>query len=286
MPQGLAADETAMIIRRIGSVLALILAVVAMVAPVVPSLAGLIAPPPAFSRSLLVHLPGVFALAGALACFVLAPFGVLLLLVAGLAMPFVLGVTSASLIVTLVMVVAAGLAMSGYYLALSRAIDAFNSAIGRWISWLVVAAVLVSAINAIVRKTFDTSSNAFLEMQWVMFSMVFLFCSPWTLIHNEHVRIDIVNHLLPLRLRQSIDLIGHLLFLMPFALLMIYYGAPYLWSSLMLNEQSFSAGGLPQWLAKSLIVIGFFLLALQGISETIKRIVAMRGLAPEPLALP
>lgn len=169
-------------------------------------------------------------------------------------------------------------------LKLSGIIDAFNTRVGRWVSWLIVAAVLVSAVNATVRKVFDMSSNAFLEMQWVMFSVVFLLCSPWTLIDNEHIRIDIINHRLPLRLRSWIDLIGHVLFLMPFSILTLYYAVPFFISSYTVNEQSFSAGGLPQWPAKSLLMIGFFLLALQGVSEIIKRVAVMKGIIPDPFA--
>lgn len=169
-------------------------------------------------------------------------------------------------------------------LALSRAIDHFNSWAGRWLSWLVVVAVLISAVNAIVRKLFDMSSNAFLEMQWVLFSIVFLMCSPWTLLNNEHIRIDIINHRMPLRLRSWIDFIGHSLFLLPFSIIMLYMAVPFFLASWRVNEQSFSAGGLPQWPAKALIMIGMLMLLAQGISELIKRIAVMRGLLPDPNA--
>ncbi len=169
-------------------------------------------------------------------------------------------------------------------LAFSRAIDNFNSWAGRWLSWLVVVAVLISAVNAIIRKLFDMSSNAFLEMQWVLFSIVFLLCSPWTLLNNEHIRIDIINHRMPLRLRSWIDFIGHSLFLLPFSIIMLYMAVPFFLASWRVNEQSFSAGGLPQWPAKALIMIGMFMLLAQGISELIKRIAVMRGLLPDPNA--
>jgi TRAP-type mannitol/chloroaromatic compound transport system permease small subunit len=171
------------------------------------------------------------------------------------------------------------------FLPISRGIDAMNSWLGRWLSWLIVAAVLVSSINAIIRKVFDMSSNSYLELQWVLFGIVFLCCSPWTLLSNEHIRIDIINTRFSLTTRSWIDLIGHTLFLMPFALIMLYYGVPFFLRSLSLNEQSFSAGGLPQWPAKSLIMIGFALLALQGISEIIKRIAIMQGHLPDPNAV-
>ncbi len=167
-------------------------------------------------------------------------------------------------------------------LALSRAIDAFNSRVGKWVSWLVLIAVLISATNATVRKVFDTSSNAWLELQWILFSVVFLVCSPWTLLSNEHIRIDIVNGLFPQRVRDIIDVVGHAFFLIPLCIIMIITSYPFFVRSFLLDEQSFNAGGLPQWPAKSLVLIGFTLLLLQGISELIKRIAVMRGLIPDP----
>jgi TRAP-type mannitol/chloroaromatic compound transport system permease small subunit len=160
---------------------------------------------------------------------------------------------------------------------LSRAIDAVNSLIGKAMSWLVVVAVLVSATNAIVRKVFDTSSNAWLELQWVLFSLVFLMCASWTLSSNEHIRIDIVNTLLPKRVRDSIDVAGHTLFLLPLTIIMLVTSLPFFLTSFRIDEQSANAGGLPQWPAKSLIFIGFVLLFVQAISELIKRIAIMRG---------
>jgi TRAP-type mannitol/chloroaromatic compound transport system permease small subunit len=164
----------------------------------------------------------------------------------------------------------------------SRAIDALNSRIGSWVSWLIFAAVVVSSVNAVVRKAFDMSSNAWLELQWVLFSAVFLLCSPWTLMSNEHIRIDIVNNLLPKKLRNWIDLVGHAFFLLPLTIIMIVTGIPFFLKSWRIDEQSFSAGGLPQWPAKSLIMIGFTLLFLQGLSELVKRAAVMRGLIPDP----
>ena len=169
-------------------------------------------------------------------------------------------------------------------LSLSRGIDAFTRWVGKRLAWLILLAVIVSAVNAIVRKVFDTSSNSWLELQWVLFSIVFLLCSPWTLLDNEHIRIDIVNNLLPKRLRDIIDLIGHALFLLPLTIVMIITGGPFFMRSYEINEQSSNAGGLPQWPAKSLIIIGFAFLFVQGISELIKRIAVMRGLSPDPHA--
>ncbi|WGR92560.1 TRAP transporter small permease subunit [Bradyrhizobium sp. ISRA443] len=169
-------------------------------------------------------------------------------------------------------------------LKLSSGIDAFTRWIGKRLSWLILVAVIISAINAIVRKTLDMSSNSWLELQWVLFSIVFLLCSPWTLLDNEHIRIDIVNNLLPKRVRDAIDVVGHLFFLLPLCVVMIITGGPFFWRSYEINEQSGNAGGLPQWPAKSLIIIAFSFLFVQGISELIKRIAVMRGLIPDPHA--
>lgn len=162
-------------------------------------------------------------------------------------------------------------------LSISRLIDAINTRIGRWVAWLILAAIVISTINAIIRKLFDISSNAYLELQWVLFGAVFLLCAPWTVIAQEHIRIDIVNNLFPRWLKQWVDLLGHVLFLMPFALIMVTNGWPFFTRSYQINEQSLNAGGLPQWPAKFLVVFGFFLLAIQGVSEIIKRIAIMRG---------
>jgi TRAP-type mannitol/chloroaromatic compound transport system permease small subunit len=169
-------------------------------------------------------------------------------------------------------------------LKLSRGIDAFTRWTGKRLAWLILVAVIVSALNAIVRKVFDTSSNSWLELQWVLFSIVFLLCSPWTLLDNEHIRIDIVNQMLPKRVRDGIDVVGHLVFLMPLCIVMIITGGPFFMRSVEINEQSGNAGGLPQWPTKSLIIIGFSFLLVQGISELIKRIAVMRGLIPDPHA--
>jgi TRAP-type mannitol/chloroaromatic compound transport system permease small subunit len=168
------------------------------------------------------------------------------------------------------------------FLPVSRTIDAINTWLGKRLAWLILAAVIVSAVNASVRKIFDTSSNSWLELQWVLFSIVFLLCSPWTLLANEHIRIDIVNNLLPKRVRDSIDVVGHLFFLMPLAIIMILTGIPFFLRSLEINEQSGNAGGLPQWPSKALIMIAFVLLLVQAISELIKRIAVMRNLIPDP----
>jgi TRAP-type mannitol/chloroaromatic compound transport system permease small subunit len=167
-------------------------------------------------------------------------------------------------------------------LRLSAGIDRLNTAIGKSVYWLILVAVLVSATNAVVRKAFDVSSNAWLELQWQLFGAVFMLCAAYTFLKNEHIRIDIVNARLPKRARNWIDLLGHLLFLMPFVLLMIVDGWPFFTASWRINEQSMNAGGLPQWPAKLLIPLGFFLLFLQGVSEIVKRVAVMRGDIADP----
>ena len=166
----------------------------------------------------------------------------------------------------------------------TRVIDAVNTWIGRRLSWLILAAVVVSAANATVRKIFDTSSNSWLELQWVLFSIVFLLCSPWTLLENEHIRIDIVNNMLPKWLRSTIDAVGHAFFLLPLTIILVVTGIPFFLRSFEINEQSGNAGGLPQWPSKALIMIAFAMLGIQGISELIKRIAVMRDLIPDPHA--
>jgi TRAP-type mannitol/chloroaromatic compound transport system permease small subunit len=167
-------------------------------------------------------------------------------------------------------------------LPLSRIIDSINAWLGRYLSWLILVAVIVSAGNATIRKIFDTSSNSWLELQWVLFGAVFLLCSPWTLMSNEHIRIDIVNNLMPRWLRGTIDMVGHTFFLLPLAIVMIVTGLPFFLRSFEINEQSGNAGGLPQWPSKGLIPLAFTLLFVQAISELIKRASIMRGLIPDP----
>jgi TRAP-type mannitol/chloroaromatic compound transport system permease small subunit len=167
-------------------------------------------------------------------------------------------------------------------LPISRTIDAADRWLGKRLAWLILAAVIVSAVNATVRKIFDTSSNSWLELQWVLFSIVFLLCSPWTLLDNEHIRIDIVNGMLPRWLRSTIDAVGHAFFLLPLTIIMVWTGLPFFYESLSINEQSGNAGGLPQWPSKALVALGFALLFVQGVSELIKRLAVMREMIPDP----
>ena len=166
----------------------------------------------------------------------------------------------------------------GGLLALSRGIDRANTVIGRSVSWLILVAVLVSAGNAIVRKVWSISSNAWLELQWYLYGAAFLLAAAYTLLENEHIRIDIIYGGRSRRTQHWIDLIGHLLFLMPFVILMIWLMVPWLERSILSGERSMNAGGLILWPAKALLLVGFVLLFLQGVSEIIKKIAVMRGL--------
>ena len=167
-------------------------------------------------------------------------------------------------------------------LAVSRFIDFINGHIGRAVSWLVLAAVLVSSINATVRYIFSQSSNAWLELQWYLFSAIFLLGSGYTLMRNEHVRIDILITRMPPRARAWIDILGGVFFLLPMALLIMWLAWPAFIESYTRHEISADAGGLLRWPARILIPIGFFLLSAQGISEIIKRIAFLRGAGPDP----
>jgi TRAP-type mannitol/chloroaromatic compound transport system permease small subunit len=167
-------------------------------------------------------------------------------------------------------------------LKLSRAIDWVNYRLGRLCALLILVTVLISAGNAISRRVFALSSNAWLEMQWYLFSAIFLLCASWTLIVNEHIRIDIVSNFFSKRVRDWIDLIGHAFFLLPFTIVMIVTSWPFFLASYRVNEQSSNAGGLLQWPVKFLIPLGFTLLFFQGISELIKRAAVMQGRIPDP----
>lgn len=167
-------------------------------------------------------------------------------------------------------------------LALSRIIDRINEAIGKTVSWAILVAILVSSGNAIIRKTFNMSSNAWLELQWYLFGAAFMLAAAYTLKQNEHIRIDIVYGMFSRRVQHWIDLLGHLLFLMPFVILMIVYFIPYVSLSFRSGEMSSSAGGLILWPAKALLLVGFVQLAFQGVSEIIKKIAIMRGDMEDP----
>ena len=167
-------------------------------------------------------------------------------------------------------------------LALARLLDRVNELIAKSASWLILGSILVSSTNAVGRKVFNVSSNAWLELQWYLFGAAFLLAAAYTLKQNEHIRIDIVYGLFSRRVQHWIDLCGHVLFLMPFCLLMIYYLVPYVSRSVRSGEMSTNAGGLIIWPAKAMLLAGFVLLALQGVSEIIKKIAVMRGAMEDP----
>lgn len=170
-----------------------------------------------------------------------------------------------------------------FLLRFSRLVDALNERVGHAVYWLVLAMVLLSAGNAIVRKVFNYSSNAFLEGQWYMFSAVFLLAAGYTLLKNEHVRIDVIAGRLSPRAQAWIDIFGTLFFLLPMATLIMWLSWPVFVQMYVHHEISGSAGGLVLWPARLLLPVGFFLLVLQGISELIKRIAFLAGAGPDPI---
>lgn len=167
-------------------------------------------------------------------------------------------------------------------LAVSSGIDRINEIIGRAVAWLIFVAVIISAGNAIVRKVFNTSSNSWLELQWYLFGAAFLLAAAYTLKQNEHVRIDIVYGIWSRRTQHWIDLFGHVMFLMPFVTLMIWYFVPWVSRSIASGEVSTNSGGLIIWPAKLLLLIGFSQLWFQGVSEIIKKIAVIRGVIEDP----
>jgi TRAP-type mannitol/chloroaromatic compound transport system permease small subunit len=169
-----------------------------------------------------------------------------------------------------------------FLLLLSRCIDFLNEKIGQTVYWLVLASVLVSSGNAVVRYLFDYSSNAWLELQWYLYTGFFLIGAGYTLLRNEHVRIDIVYSRLSLRTRAWIDLLGGIFFLLPIALIIMTLAWPVFTQSFALTEYSPNAGGLLRWPVKLMIPVGFFLLGIQGVSEIIKRAAFLMGRIPDP----
>jgi TRAP-type mannitol/chloroaromatic compound transport system permease small subunit len=164
-----------------------------------------------------------------------------------------------------------------FLLSLSRLIDTLNEKISSGISWALLLSVLICTGNAIVRYTFNTSSNAWLEIQWYLFAAIFLLATSYTLRRNEHVRIDVVAGRFSQRTQVWIDIFGFVAFLLPMTVIILYYAVPYAWLSIQNQEVSSNAGGLIIWPAKLLIPAGFLLLTLQGISELIKRIGYLQG---------
>ena len=167
-------------------------------------------------------------------------------------------------------------------LKLSGLIDAINERLGKATTWLVLIVVLISAGNAVMRYVINWSSNAFLEIQWYLFSAIFLLCAGYTLLRNEHVRIDIVSGHLSPKGRAWIDVFGIVLFLFPMTYLFVTLGWPFFMVAFNGGEVSSNTGGLLRWPVKLLVPVGFFFLMLQGVSELIKRLAFIRDLIPDP----
>jgi TRAP-type mannitol/chloroaromatic compound transport system permease small subunit len=165
----------------------------------------------------------------------------------------------------------------GGLLAISRTIDTVNEKLGKATAWLVLAAVLISAANATTRKLFNLSSNAWLELQWYLFGVVFMVGAAWTMKLNEHVRVDVVSSRLSKHVRDRIEIFGLLVFFFPFVLIHVYESIPFFMTSWRTQEWSTNAGGLIIWPAKFMVLFGFILLTLQGVSQLIKRVAIVRG---------
>jgi TRAP-type mannitol/chloroaromatic compound transport system permease small subunit len=171
-------------------------------------------------------------------------------------------------------------------LQLSRLIDRFSEFIGRWVAWLVLAAVLISAINAAVRKGFNTSSNAYLEIQWYLFAAVFLLAAGYTMLRQGHVKIDVISGRFSKRTQIWIDIIGLAGFVLPLVYVVIHLSMPLVIRSYVMNEYSSNAGGLIRWPVFALLPAGFLLLGIQAVSELIKRVAFLKGLVPDPTEKP
>jgi len=171
-------------------------------------------------------------------------------------------------------------------LTLSRLIDRLSEFVGRWLAWLVLVAVLISAANAIVRKAFNVSSNAYLEIQWYLFAAVFLLAAGYTMLRQGHVKIDVISGRFSKRTQIWIDIIGLVFFVLPLVFTVIQLSWPLVVRAYVMNEYSQNAGGLIRWPVFALLPLGFLLLGVQAISELIKRIAFLKGLVPDPTARP
>jgi TRAP-type mannitol/chloroaromatic compound transport system permease small subunit len=167
-------------------------------------------------------------------------------------------------------------------LKFSNAVDWVNTLVGKYVIWLILASTVISGVNAAVRKIFNVSSNAYLEVQWYLFAASFLLAAGYTLLQHEHVRIDVVSSRLSKRGQIWVDIIGFIVFLTPVCAAMLYYGIPFFLRGLYSGEVSGNAGGLIRWPVYAMIPIGFILLLLQGWSELIKRIAFLQGLIEDP----
>ena len=168
-------------------------------------------------------------------------------------------------------------------LKFSNAVDWLNAQVGKYVIWLIFAATAISAVNAIMRKVFDASSNAYLEAQWYLFAWSFLAAAGYTLLHREHVRIDVLNSRLSKRAQVWIDIIGFAFFLTPLCIVVLYLGTPLAIQMYQTGEMSGNSGGLIRWPVWAALPFGFTLLLLQGWSELIKRIAFLRGQGPDPM---
>ncbi|WP_341910526.1 TRAP transporter small permease subunit [Polaromonas sp. YR568] len=169
-------------------------------------------------------------------------------------------------------------------LKFSNAVDWVNAQIGKYVIWLILASTIISAVNAVIRKVFNMSSNAYLEVQWYLFAAAFLLAAGYTLLHGEHVKIDVVSSKLSKRGQIWVDIIGFSVFLTPVCLTILYYGIPFFLQGYRSGEVSGNAGGLIRWPVYAMIPLGFGLLMLQGWSELIKRIAFLKGLIDDPTA--
>ena len=167
-------------------------------------------------------------------------------------------------------------------LKLSKAVDWLNGQIGKYVIWLILASTVISAVNAIVRKAFNVSSNAYLEVQWYLFAASFLIAAGYTLLNGEHVKIDVIYSRWSKRAQMWIDVIGFTFFLLPFCAAILWFGVPFFLKGFYSGEMSSNAGGLLRWPVYAMIPLGFGLLLLQGVSELIKRLAFLQGLIEDP----
>ena len=170
----------------------------------------------------------------------------------------------------------------GALLGFSNGIDRLNTWLSKYVIWLILVATLISAINALVRKIFNTSSNAFLEVQWYFFAASFLLAAGYTLLNNEHVKIDVVYSRFSKYTQTQIDIFGFAVFLLPMCTAILWFAVPFFIKGYVSNEMSSNAGGLIRWPVYAMIPLGFGLLWLQGVSELIKRIAFLQGLIEDP----
>jgi len=170
----------------------------------------------------------------------------------------------------------------GALLKFSNLMDRISTWIGKYVIWLILASTLISSINALVRKIFNTGSNAYLEVQWYLFAASFLIAAGYTLLNNEHVKIDVVSSRFTKETQIKIEIFGFIAFLIPMCLAILWYGIPFFYKGLISGEVSSNAGGLIRWPVYAMIPLGFGLLLLQGVSELIKRVAFLKGLIEDP----